>query len=330
LLNESTRHQFKQTYDVTHEGNWEGKTILNRLNYLEFDDANAEDTLRQCRQILLSARRQRTPPSWDDKTLTDWNALTVQAFARAAITLDRSDYLDIALQTMDQLTRTMHHGGRLYHSQRSGRLTGNATADDLAQLIAAQLSLYETTLDNTWITAAEALTQTMITGYSDPSTAAFSYVPTYTTDLPIRQVQWTDDVLPNANACMIINLYKLSQLTAKTNYTDRAEQIMQEFQPRMLSNAFSCPTAWIAWLTLASQPQTIITGERDHPKFDALHTAALKQALPHTTIMYASDPAALPQHHPAYAKDNGNTPTVYRCENQTCSLPITDPAELIA
>jgi uncharacterized protein YyaL (SSP411 family) len=330
LLDESSRHQFKQTYDVTPEGNWEGKTILNRLNSLELDDANAEDNFARSRQILLSARRQRTPPSWDDKTLTDWNALTVQAFARAAVTLDRPDYRDIALQTMKQITRTMHHGGRLYHSQRSGHHTGNATADDLAQLIAAQLCLYETTLDQDWITTAEALAQTMIADYSDPSTAAFSYVPTYTTDLPIRQVQWTDDVLPNANASMIINLYKLSQLTAKTDYKVRAEQIMQEFQPRMLSNAFSCPTAWIAWLTLARQPQTIITGERNHPTFDALHTAALKQALPHTTIMYASDPAALPHQHPAYAKNNGTTPTVYRCENQTCSLPITDPAALLS
>lgn len=327
LLTDSTRNHFKKIYDVTNDGNWEGKTILNRLQFPDLFDPETEDRLKQSRQILLTHRNQRIAPSWDDKTLTDWNALTIQAFTRAATSLDRPDYLQTAINTMHKLLDIMTRDGQLHHSQREGDLRANATADDIAQLISAQLTLYEATLDHTWIQHAEALTRTMLEDYSTEETSAFTYVSKHTTDLPIRQIQWTDDVIPNANATMIINLYKLSQHTGQSDFHQRARKIMEEFEQRMIANAFASPTAWIAWMTLARQPQIIITGSQTKPTFKRLHRAALRTAQPHTTLIYVADPSALPREHPAYGKDSGDTPTVFRCENQTCSLPITDPEQ---
>jgi uncharacterized protein YyaL (SSP411 family) len=293
LLDESSRHRFKQTYDVTASGNWEGKT-----------------------------------PSWDDKTLTDWNALTIQAFAHASVTLDRPDYLRVATETMTVLLQTMTRDGTLYHSQRDRDLRGHATADDLAHLIGANLTLYEATLDRLWMKQAEKLTHILLTNYCTEGSSSFAYVSKRTDDLPIRQVIWNDDVMPNANATMIINLCKLSLHSGNDGYLERAKAILAEFEPRMLANAFSCPTAWIAWIALTSQPQFVITGNKGHPAFKELHHAALKAALPYTAILHADNPSALAPDHPAYGKDSGDTPAVFKCVNQTCSLPVTDPGQL--
>ncbi len=63
---------FRQVYDVHEEGNWEGKTILNRLHALDSLDADVERQLAGARQRLFSIRENRVRPGRDDKALTDW------------------------------------------------------------------------------------------------------------------------------------------------------------------------------------------------------------------------------------------------------------------
>src|SRR5579864_3431248 len=50
---------FKRYYDVAAGGNWEGKTILNRLAHPALADAATENELAQCRELLLAARAGR-------------------------------------------------------------------------------------------------------------------------------------------------------------------------------------------------------------------------------------------------------------------------------
>src|SRR5437588_3995591 len=50
---------FKSFYDVTAEGNWEGKNILNRANTPELADAATEAEPARCREALFRAREPR-------------------------------------------------------------------------------------------------------------------------------------------------------------------------------------------------------------------------------------------------------------------------------
>ena len=75
---------FKRFYDVTADGNWEGATILNRINSPAFADDATERELAVGRDLLLQARAGRVRPGWDDKVLADWNGLMIAAMANAA------------------------------------------------------------------------------------------------------------------------------------------------------------------------------------------------------------------------------------------------------
>ena len=72
---------FSQIYDVTEGGNWEGKTILNRLNALALLNREEEQALDECRRKLFEVREKRKKPGWDDKVLADWNGLAIRAIA---------------------------------------------------------------------------------------------------------------------------------------------------------------------------------------------------------------------------------------------------------
>ena len=96
---------FRDAYDVSRNGNWEGKTILRRvrdadvlasLHGLAVDDV--EPRLAAGRAALFARREPRIRPGLDDKVLTAWNGLMLATLADAARVLDRADYRDMAVR----------------------------------------------------------------------------------------------------------------------------------------------------------------------------------------------------------------------------------------
>lgn len=92
-------------YDVTVNGNFEGKNILHlardtdmlaEMHRLDADDV--ERKLETARSKLFAARERRIKPARDNKILTGWNGLMPAAFAEATRTLKRKDYRQVAVR----------------------------------------------------------------------------------------------------------------------------------------------------------------------------------------------------------------------------------------
>ena len=85
---------FKRYYDVSAEGNWEGHTILNRLNSPALggrrDRSASWPSAGRCSS---RAREPRVRPGRDDKVLADWNGLMIAALAKAGLVFDRPDWI---------------------------------------------------------------------------------------------------------------------------------------------------------------------------------------------------------------------------------------------
>ena len=86
-------------YDVTPDGNFEGKNILHVprdedvvAHLAGVSVEQLRETLARARQRLWAVREQRVKPDRDEKVLTSWNGLMLRAFAEAGAVLDRDDY----------------------------------------------------------------------------------------------------------------------------------------------------------------------------------------------------------------------------------------------
>ena len=135
---------FRLAYGVTDGGNWEGKTILNRLHQPGLGAPEEEAALRGSAEVLLAARERRVRPGRDDKVLADWNGLTIAALARASAVFGRPD--GWSARGGIRLRLPQHgQGDRLAHSWRAGRRLDLAFLDDYAQMAAAALALFEHT-----------------------------------------------------------------------------------------------------------------------------------------------------------------------------------------
>ena len=94
---------FVTAYGVTEQGNFEGKTVLQRAmsdaelgEKFQFSVEEIPARLKELHHKLYAARQKRVRPSTDDKILTSWNALMLVAFSEAARYLKREDYLKVA------------------------------------------------------------------------------------------------------------------------------------------------------------------------------------------------------------------------------------------
>ena len=115
---------FESAYGVTDAGNWEGRTILNRVRgdtelALEHERPREDiaEELARDRVKLLRARDERPQPARDDKVLTGWNGLMIAAFADVGRILEESSFVSVASEAADFLLRESRtDAGRLRRS----------------------------------------------------------------------------------------------------------------------------------------------------------------------------------------------------------------------
>ena len=89
VLGEDDAELFCRVYDVTLQGNFEGRSILNlpktiaqQATLLGVEEKDLRERLTKARAKLLETRCQRVRPGRDEKVLTNWNGLMVDAMAR--------------------------------------------------------------------------------------------------------------------------------------------------------------------------------------------------------------------------------------------------------
>jgi len=120
---------FCDAYDITSEGNFEGRSIPNRL-HADLGGAECSEPLARLRETLLEAREERVRPATDDKVLTAWNGLMITAFARAHQTTGRDEDLVAATNAAEFALEHLVLDGRLRATWRRGSVTRNTSTHD--------------------------------------------------------------------------------------------------------------------------------------------------------------------------------------------------------
>ncbi|WP_119390525.1 thioredoxin domain-containing protein [Taklimakanibacter lacteus] len=318
---------FRQVYDVSQAGNWEGHTILNRLRMLDLLDDETERRLAASRQILFARRAMRIPPGYDDKVLADWNGLMISGLAEAALLLAREDWAQAARTAFTAVLATHWKNRRLHHSWRDDRLRYDATAEGYAHLITAALALAAITPNGDHLASAEMLAEAMTAHLWDDSKGAFDF-STKEAGLIIRHAQGHDDATPNANAVMLRNLAALHHLTGKTEYLRKAEAIQRGFAVQAAGNPFGYATLLDAFTTLADPIQIVMSGTQADPFSDPRFRRLIAALGARAIILWVTDPQALPSDHPARQKSAGPGARIYLCRGQVCAAPAETIAEV--
>ncbi len=322
---------FKTAYDVSRGGNWEGKNILNRLHDTEFLSDAQEADLKKARAKLFERRKGRIHPGWDDKVLADWNGLMIGALARAGAAFKEPTWTAAAQKAFTFICDHMMPEGRLHHSWRRGHLKHAATLDDYANLSEAALALYQVTGQSEYLTQAENWCQTLDRHYWDTSGGGYFFTADDARDLIVRSKSAHDNAVPAGNGTMVAVLTQLFHLTGSDHYRERADHLITSFTGELDRNFFPLSTLLNGAEFLQSAQQIVIVKDPESDEGEAFINVLRSLSLPNAILQIVGSGDTLPETHPAHGKGLvDGKPAVYLCQNQSCSLPMTDANTLRA
>ncbi|MDX1379322.1 MAG: hypothetical protein R3307_10770, partial [Anaerolineales bacterium] len=342
---------FEAAYGVTPQGNWEGKTVLQRAlddaslaSRFKIDVENVPVKLADCHARLLSVRDMRVRPGTDDKVLTSWNGLMLAAMAEAArvVAGDESEasssqkndslnnkHYKLATRNAEFLLKSLRPEGNLKHSWRDGKTTEEVFLDDYAALILGLLELYQTDFNNEWFAASKDLADEMIELFED-SNGGFFDTPQNGESLLLRPKDVQDNAVPSGNALACESLLKLAEFTGEGKYRDIAEKSLS-----LVANmAVQYPTAFGRWLSAADMAlgnvkQVAVVHESDGEHALELIKKVRSQYRPNAIVAVSAIPP--PEDAPALLRDRPvrqGKPTAYVCEGFVCKKPVTSSSDL--
>ena len=323
-LGEEDAAFFAEHYDVIAGGNFEGHTILNRLQRHERSAAD-EARLAALRGKLLGVRSKRVRPGLDDKILADWNGEMIAALVHAGTAFGEPSWLDRARRAFEFIASDMTKGDRLGHSWRAGRLLYPGLASDFAQMIRAALALYEATGRSDDLERALTWQRAFDTRYANSVNGGYYLTAADAEGLVVRPSSTSDDATPNPNATAAANLVRLAALTGDSTWREKADRLFDGVLVLAQENLFSHAALLNALDLRLNAVEIVVTGP-DHQRFA---DAALQ--LPHLNriLLRAPSADALPVSHPAQAKVAAGTGSAaFVCVGERCSLPVTEPDKI--
>ena len=333
LLGEKDASLFFAAFDITDEGNFEGKNIPNLKQPLEkvaselkisIDDLRA--SLESSKQKLFAVREQRIKPDRDEKVLTAWNGLMLASFAEAAIVLDREDYATAAKRNADFVLSNLRRDGFLLRTWKDGKAKFNAYLEDYAFLIEGLVTLYETTAESRWLAEAIELTDRMIDEFWDKSDGAFFFTGKSHENLIVRSKDYFDNATPSGNSVAASVLLRLGILVDNEKYRNLAVSVFREIadQARKYPSGFGYALSGMDFLL--SSPKEIAIVGTDQASLENFLKVTWRDYRPNKVVaanlVENATKTALLANRPTIDSKT----TAYVCHNYTCQAPVTDLA----
>jgi uncharacterized protein YyaL (SSP411 family) len=274
---------------------------------------------------LLERRVARVPPGLDDKVLADWNGLMIAALVRAALALDRPDWIALAERAFRFIVSTMSRGGQLGHSWRAGSLVFPGFALDHAAMMRAALSLYEATGEEGYRDHARTWRDVLVGDYGVPESGILAMTAASGEGLIVRPQPTHDEAVPNANGVFAEALVRLAALTGADEDRRPADNILAT----LTAIAAPAPIGHASILNAVDLHLRGLTVVVANEVNGSLTAAARRLPYLERTVCVVSDPTALPGTHLAAAlARSAHGPTAMVCAGMRCSLPVTTEQDL--
>jgi hypothetical protein len=335
VLSEEDAKTFCFLFDISDNGNFEGKNILNaKYSIARAAEAlkKGEDQLNQIlergRTRLFEARESRVKPFRDEKILTAWNGLMLSAFAEAAGILGNKDYLAVAKTNANFILDKLQQDGRLLRTWKDGRCKLNAYIEDYANVADGLLQLYQVSGEVDYLKESLRFADVMVTEFWDEDNGGFYFTGSDHEELIVRNKDFYDNATPSGNSVAADLFLRLSMFTADAKYERFATTVLRLIgsQIRRYPQGFGRALSALEFY-LAKKKEVVIIGPPDNDLDRVIKSKYLPNSICIPTDEPASDCEWVPMLH---GKEMiGGRATAYVCEEFVCQRPVTTAGDLL-
>ena len=291
LLEPSELEALKAFFIIDIAGNFEGKIVLQRREGSELSGRAKQGLTKLFQARYGSPKIQRfpaatsvemihtqqwpgrIPPVTDTKLIVAWNALMISGLAKAAIALELSDYLDLAVTAAQFILQNQWRNERLYRLNYDGQAAVLAQSEDYAFFTQALLDIQQACLafnshssqSAEWLQQAQRVQAEQDEWFwDDTSGGYFNTAYDLRSRLLSQEKSYRDDSTPSANGIAIANLVRLSQLAEQQVYLSQAECALKSFSHVMEQAPLTCPSLfraldWLQHVTLVKSSEEQIS-----------------------------------------------------------------------
>jgi hypothetical protein len=315
-----------ELFNVTHTGTFEHGSSVLQLP-VDPDDTNRFELVRA---KLLTARLTRTQPRRDDKVVTAWNGLAITALAEASVALGRHGFLGAAIRCAHSIIDLHVVDGRLRRASLGGRVGDSAAIlEDHATLATGLLTLYQLTVDASWLDAATGLLDVALDHFADPDREGRWFD---SADDAERLMLRPADPLDGATPSGASTIAEALQLAAHLVPADRAQRYAAAADATLagaapiLARLSRSGGHWLAVAEAAVRGPIQIAVACD-PQHSELLSAA-RELAPGGAVVVGG-----PVNSSELLVDRdriGGSDAAYVCRGRVCDLPVTTTADLAA
>ncbi len=328
---------FFETYNVNDYGYWEHDNYI--LIRKENDETIAaknnltvqqlNNTIDECKRILLNERDKRIRPGSDDKILASWNALMIKACCDAYDVFNEEKFLSAAINANDFIEKYLtKKDDTLIHSTHPKKLNsktveGNTFLEDYSFTIEALIALYQSTFNAKYLTRANELMKYAITHFMDNKTGMFYFTSDSDTSLIHRKMETEDNVIPASNSSIAKSLFLLGYYFENNQYSEQSKKMLTAVKKYFEKY----PTSFSNWGLLAINHlypfhEIVITGKDAEEKRKEIN----RNFIPNKLIAGRTTESKMPLLQNRF---NNNSTLIYVCVNHVCLLPVENVEEAV-
>jgi uncharacterized protein YyaL (SSP411 family) len=327
-LDDDERRLLAAYWGLTEAGNWEGTNVLHRSG-----GADVPAELRERgRAALMAPRSRRVRPARDDKQLAAWNGLALRAFARAALVLGDTPYLEATRDLVAFIdANLLRDGNRLWRTARAGRAHTPGFAEDYFAVADGLLVAHAALGDSRPLLLARSLVETAVGEFWDAQGGTFVDTSGEHDRTVAQPRGLIDNATPSANSLAADVLQRLALLTGDEDLDRRARSILRAVAPALDQQPSAFGRMLCAADRMLGEQIDVVVASADASGDGArlLRQAASRMYAPNlilTSVVEGDPHAAWPLYEGKAAR--GGMSMAFACRGYACDEPTADPARL--
>ncbi|WP_411968637.1 thioredoxin domain-containing protein [Haloferax sp. YSSS75] len=350
LVPELEADLFCDRYGVTPGGNFEHKTTVLNVSATipeladEYDltKTEVEDHLAKVRKALFAAREGRERPARDEKILTGWNGLMISAFAQGAVALEDDSLAADARDALDYVHENLwdESSETLARRVMNGEVKGDGYLEDYAFLARGAFDLYQATGDLDPLKFALELGRATLREFYDDDAGTLYFTPESGESLVTRPQEATDQSTPSSLGVATSLFLDLEHFAPDAGFGEAADAVLESYANRIRGGPLEHVSLALAAEKAASGVPELTIAADEIP--DEWRETLASRYFPGLVVARRPatedeldswlDELGLDKAPPIWAarEATDGEPTVYACENFTCSAPTHELDEALA
>lgn len=306
VLGRAEGADFCNRFDITEEGNFEGKSIPNLINNPNYEQQAQTEKLYEYRLGRVNLHK-------DDKILTSWNGLMIAALVKAG-------YTEAAQRGIGFIWENLRdEKGDLFVRWRDGDAVNTGQLDDYAFLAFALLECYRVTLNVEYLEKAVDISEKMVEHFFDEEEGGCYLYSKDAEQLIFRPKEVYDGAIPSGNSMAALVMVRLFQLTGKESWRKRKEKQMAFLQE--LASDYPAGQSWFLYALsedIEPSAELVCVSKEDLP-------AGQLRSLPVTVIAKSMNNCDVLEHLAPFTKEYPipeQGVRYYLCRDGSCSAPV--------